>query len=190
MSRSAILYDTQLTITAIDPDGKKFDRGASLLCPPPLPPTHAHVLPVSRIVASSPTDSTRILLDVAVDIYPLTVGQSLNFKLADSLAPDGQEEDAREAWRREGPSLADEAAYVMYGKVSAGSEWMRRAIGRADPRRGGGQAEGSARDVCEGERAQRETGPLVSWRLRATTTHAARLQCLRAWHGCSCSSLA
>ena len=32
MSRSAILYDTQLTITAIDPDGKKFDRGASLLC--------------------------------------------------------------------------------------------------------------------------------------------------------------
>ncbi|PWN97680.1 RNA polymerase [Tilletiopsis washingtonensis] len=109
MSRSAILYDTQLTITAIDPDGKKFDR-------------------VSRIVASSPTDSTRILLDVAVDIYPLTVGQSLNFKLADSLAPDGQEEDAREAWRREGPSLADEAAYVMYGKVYKYDETTSRVV--------------------------------------------------------------
>lgn len=101
----------------------------SLPCSPA--PHHA----VSRIVASSSSDGAKVQLDVATNIYPLEAGQTLSFKLASSLdhsaAPNEgtaqeQQEQAKEAWRLDGPSLADEAGYVMYGKVSCAG---REALG-------------------------------------------------------------
>ncbi|PWN40178.1 RNA polymerase [Ceraceosorus guamensis] len=103
---SPILYEVGLAIKNIDPDGKKFDR-------------------VSRIVLECPTDSSiKVLLDVAVDLYPLQIGRSINMKLTNSLDRGAGRMDEvslaernKDAWRLNGPSLADEADYVMHGKI-------------------------------------------------------------------------
>ena len=58
------LFDSQFTVTQIDPDGKKFDRGTLLLT-------------VSRVIAHSSTLDMTLSLDIATDIYPVHVGQQL-----------------------------------------------------------------------------------------------------------------
>ena len=78
--------------------------------------------PVSRIVGHSSSLDMNLSLDVAVDIYPVTVAQNLTVQIASSLgrtAGDGEGGDNdRDAWRLEGGGgLADEFDYVMYGKV-------------------------------------------------------------------------
>lgn len=78
---------------------------------------------VSRIVGHSSSLDMNLSLDVAVDIYPVTVAQNLTVQIASSLgrtAGDGEGGDNdRDAWRLEGGGgLADEFDYVMYGKVS------------------------------------------------------------------------
>jgi DNA-directed RNA polymerase I, II, and III subunit RPABC3 len=65
----------------------------------------------------------KLSLDIAVDIYPVSVAQNLTLQIASSLgrsAGDGEGGDNdRDAWRLEGGGgLADEFDYVMYGKVS------------------------------------------------------------------------
>ncbi|KAK0546103.1 DNA-directed RNA polymerases I, II, and III subunit RPABC3 [Tilletia horrida] len=117
------LFDTSFTVTAIDPDGKKFDR-------------------VSRIIAHSSGHDMNLSLDVATDIYPISVNQTLSFQLAASLqrtataagrttggtvdadaemegAGAGASVQEREPWRMDAGNagIADDFDYVMYGKV-------------------------------------------------------------------------
>ncbi|WFD34901.1 DNA-directed RNA polymerases I, II, and III subunit RPABC3 [Malassezia cuniculi] len=97
------LFDTQFNVTQIDPDGKKFDR-------------------VSRIIAHSPTLDMTLSVDIATDIYPVTVGQQLTFQLVSSLHRQkaGDEASDRESWRLDQPGaqgIAEEYDYVMYGKI-------------------------------------------------------------------------
>lgn len=96
-----LLLDDVFEITAVDPDGKKFDR-------------------VSRIQAKSDNFGMRLLLDVNVEIYPLQLGQKFTLALAQSLSldPENGPLDADVAWRADaGPSLADKYEYVMFGRV-------------------------------------------------------------------------
>jgi len=93
------LLDDVFSVSAVDPDGKKFDR-------------------VSRIVATSENYGMRMLLDVNVELYPMTVGQKYSLVLTPSIALDGKPLDPEEAWRPSaGPTLADKYEYVMYGRV-------------------------------------------------------------------------
>lgn len=103
------LFDSQFTVTQIDPDGKKFDRGTLLLT-------------VSRVIAHSSTLDMTLSLDIATDIYPVHVGQQLTFQLTSSLHRQKTSDDTadRESWRLEQPGaqgIAEEYDYVMYGKV-------------------------------------------------------------------------
>lgn len=96
-----LLLDDVFEITAVDPDGKKFDR-------------------VSRIQAKSDNFDMRLLLDVNVEIYPLQTTQKFTLALAKSLSldPTNNPLDADVAWRPDaGPSLADKYEYVMFGRV-------------------------------------------------------------------------
>ncbi|PWN35263.1 RNA polymerase [Meira miltonrushii] len=94
----SILFDSQFTVKAIDPDGKKFDR-------------------VSRIVAHSSSLSMDMSIDIATDIYPVSANQNLTVVIASTLGRGDSTEDS-EAWRIDKASgLADEYDYVMYGKV-------------------------------------------------------------------------
>ncbi|WFD24747.1 DNA-directed RNA polymerases I, II, and III subunit RPABC3 [Malassezia equina] len=99
------LFDTQFVIKEIDPDGKKFDR-------------------VSRVQAHSPTLDMMLSIDIATDIYPVHVGQSLALQLVSSLRREKADADAdaaadRDAWRLDADdtSLAKDFDYVMYGKI-------------------------------------------------------------------------
>jgi len=82
--------------------------------------THA----VSRIIAHSPTLDMTLSIDIATDIYPVHVGQSLAFQLVSSLRREKADAEAdaaadRDAWRLDADdtSLAKDFDYVMYGKV-------------------------------------------------------------------------
>ncbi|KAI0274820.1 RNA polymerase [Gloeopeniophorella convolvens] len=108
---SNIIFDDIFTIEAIDKDGKKFDR-------------------VSRLAAKSRNYGMDLTLDYNVELFPLSVGQSVALALASSLArgpagsqgADGVEEEERDrdVWRPDGKGrrgLEDDYDYVMYGKV-------------------------------------------------------------------------
>lgn len=72
---------------------------------------------VSRIVARSSSLEMDLLLDVAVDIYPIHAGQNLTVQIVSSLGGPNADAD-KEAWRMDGGGgLADEFDYVMHGKV-------------------------------------------------------------------------
>lgn len=95
------LLDDIFEITAVDPDGKKFDK-------------------VSRIQARSDNYDMLVLLDVNFELYPLQKGQKFTLVLTKSITLDstGAPMDADEAWRPSaGPTLADKYEYVMYGRV-------------------------------------------------------------------------
>lgn len=90
--------DDVFEITAVDPDGKKFDR-------------------VSRIQAKSDNYDMALLLDVNVELYALQKAQKFTFVLTKSIALDASV-GADAAWRSDaGPTLADKYEYVMYGRV-------------------------------------------------------------------------
>ena len=97
MSESALLFEDIFSITGLDPDGKKFDK-------------------VSRIVAHSEQFDMDVLLDVNIDIYPLSKKEKFTLALASTLSLDGAPDDGTfDQSRRK--SLADKYEYVMYGKV-------------------------------------------------------------------------
>ncbi|PJF19637.1 hypothetical protein PSACC_00555 [Paramicrosporidium saccamoebae] len=92
------LLDDVFEITAVDPDGKKFDR-------------------VSRIQAKSDNYDMSLLLDVNVELYALQKAQKFTLVLTKSIALDASV-GADAAWRSDaGPTLADKYEYVMYGRV-------------------------------------------------------------------------
>ncbi|KAI0936227.1 hypothetical protein AcV5_004418 [Taiwanofungus camphoratus] len=111
---SNIVFDDIFTISAIDKEGKKFDR-------------------VSRLYAHSKNYDMDLTLDYNVELYPLQKDQSFALALASSLArgPPGaaggaadEDEKDRDVWRPDGKGrrgLEEDYDYVMYGKVSAPS---------------------------------------------------------------------
>lgn len=94
-----LILEDLFKISAIDPDGKKFDR-------------------VSRIKATGENLDMEMLLDVSIEVYPLKVGERLNLALAKTLSLDGTPSDEG-SYRPDlvGPSLADNYEYVMYGRL-------------------------------------------------------------------------
>ena len=97
--RQLLLLEDLFKITAVDPDGKKFDR-------------------VSRIKATGENLGMDLILDVNIEIYPLALGERLNIALAKTLNLDGTASDEG-SYRPDaaGPSLADSYDYVMYGRL-------------------------------------------------------------------------
>lgn len=95
------LLDDVFEISAVDPDGKKFDR-------------------VSRIQAKSDNFDMSLLLDINIELYPIHKGQKFTLALTKSIAVDasGAPVGADAAWRLEaGSTIADKYEYVMYGRV-------------------------------------------------------------------------
>ncbi|KAI0079604.1 RNA polymerase [Panus rudis PR-1116 ss-1] len=108
---SNIIFDDIFTISAVDKEGKKFDR-------------------VSRLYAHSKNYDMDLTLDYNVELYPLQEGQSFALALASSLAKNPgaggtggiteEEDKERDVWRPDGKGkrgLEEDYEYVMYGKV-------------------------------------------------------------------------
>lgn len=96
-----LLFEDIFTVTRIDPDGKKFDK-------------------VSRIEARSEQFDMHMLLDVNIDVYPVSVGEKFTVALAPTLSLDGTPDTGYFTGARK--SLADKYEYVMYGKLYKISE--------------------------------------------------------------------
>ncbi|CAK5265293.1 unnamed protein product [Mycena citricolor] len=109
VSSSAVFSDI-FTISAIDKEGKKFDR-------------------VSRLYAHSKSYDMDLTLDYNIELYPLQKDQTFTLTLASSLAkeqangaaPEPTDDDKdRDVWRPDGKGrrgLEEDYDYVMYGKV-------------------------------------------------------------------------
>ncbi|KAH8120296.1 RNA polymerase I [Phellopilus nigrolimitatus] len=107
---SNVVLDDLFTISAIDKDGKKFDR-------------------VSRLFAHSSNYDMDVTLDYNVELYSLKNGESFSLVLASSLVRsskdgagvDGADEDKdTHIWRPDGKGrrgLEEDYEYVMYGRV-------------------------------------------------------------------------
>ncbi|TFK30597.1 RNA polymerase [Coprinopsis marcescibilis] len=103
---SNILFDDIFTISAIDKEGKKFDR-------------------VSRLYAHSKNYDMDLTLDYNIELFPLKENQSFALALASSLMRGGtkgdteEDEKEHEVWRPDSKrrGLDDDYDYVMYGKV-------------------------------------------------------------------------
>ncbi|THH11110.1 hypothetical protein EW145_g856 [Phellinidium pouzarii] len=109
---SNVVFDDLFTISAIDKDGKKFDR-------------------VSRLFAHSSNYNMDLTLDYNVELYPFNNGENFSLVLASSLVrgnegsttngTDGVDEDKdTHIWRPDGKGrkgLEEDYEYVMYGKV-------------------------------------------------------------------------
>ncbi|KAI0726417.1 RNA polymerase [Fomitopsis betulina] len=103
---SNIVFDDIFTISAIDKEGKKFDR-------------------VSRLYAHSKNYDMDLTLDYNVELYPLQADQSFALALSSSLArgpntAGDEDEKDRDVWRPDGKGrrgLEEDYEYVMYGKV-------------------------------------------------------------------------
>lgn len=99
---SDFIIDDIFSITAVDPDGKKFDR-------------------VSRIVGQGHNHGIKMLLDVNVEMYPISQTNKYEIALTHSISLDGdQEMSSGSSWNSRQasmPSLADKYEYVMYGRV-------------------------------------------------------------------------
>lgn len=94
----AQLFDEHFTITTLN--AEKYER-------------------VGRIGCTSSDSSISMLLDINTEIYPVSVGETIQVCLASSLSLDGSKDDAR-GWREVGRSettLADMFDYVCHGKV-------------------------------------------------------------------------
>ncbi|KAJ7783441.1 hypothetical protein DFH07DRAFT_873331, partial [Mycena maculata] len=112
---SSIIFDDIFTISAIDKEGKRFDR-------------------VSRLYARSKNYDMELTLDYNIELFPLQQDESFAMALASSLArggpqagtlgADGAADDSddkdRDVWRPDGKGrrgLEEDYEYVMYGKV-------------------------------------------------------------------------
>ncbi|KAF5336851.1 hypothetical protein D9611_003324 [Ephemerocybe angulata] len=106
---SSLLFDDIFTISAIDKEGKKFDR-------------------VSRLYAHSKNYDMDLTLDYNIELFPLESGQSFALALSSTLQRGGAskvdggdgEDKEQDVWRPDGKGrrgLEDDYDYVMYGKV-------------------------------------------------------------------------
>jgi DNA-directed RNA polymerase I, II, and III subunit RPABC3 len=133
---SSIVFDDIFTITAIDKDGKKFDRGTSVQC---LRTQRCYAdncllfvkpILVSRLFAHSLNYDMDLTLDYNIELYPLKQSEKFSLALASSLHRggasgagdvDGDDDKDQYIWRPDGKGrrgLEEDYEYVMYGKVS------------------------------------------------------------------------
>jgi DNA-directed RNA polymerase I, II, and III subunit RPABC3 len=103
MSNSAkvTLFEDIFEVTALNPDGKKFDT-------------------VNRIAATGTTYECDLLLDVNCQIYSIKDGQKISLVLASTLNLDGSPDDHfsySSNVNGADPSLADDYDYVMHGRI-------------------------------------------------------------------------
>lgn len=98
-----LLFEDIFTLTALDPDGKKFDK-------------------VSRIEARSEQFDMYMQLDINTEIYPLHVGEKFTMVLAPTLSLDGTPDSGYFTQGGGRKSLADKFEYVMHGKLYKISE--------------------------------------------------------------------
>ncbi|PNP41275.1 hypothetical protein TGAM01_v209856 [Trichoderma gamsii] len=100
-SGDATLFEEGFTVTGYDQ--KKYDR-------------------VARISCTSLDSQTLMELDINIELFPCTEGDTLHVVLTTTLSPDGSKEDDK-GWRDVGKSgdapatLADLYDYVCYGKI-------------------------------------------------------------------------
>lgn len=120
---SHIVFDDIFTISDIDKEGKKFDRGAHTHNPPLI--YSSMCAAVSRLYARSKNYEMELTLDYNVELFPLKKDQSFALALATSLSrgPVAADDDAEEknVWRPDGKGqrgLEEDYDYVMYGKAS------------------------------------------------------------------------
>ena len=67
-----VLFEDVFDVKEIDPDGKKFDR-------------------VSRIFGDSDSYKMDLILDVAVNLYPMKLSDKFRLVLTDTLQTDGSQ---------------------------------------------------------------------------------------------------
>ncbi len=97
--KQLLLVEDLFHVSAIDPDGKKFDR-------------------VSRIKATGENLGMDLTLDVNCELYPIRVNDRLTVALSKTLNLDGSpSDDASYCPSPNVPSLADGFEYVMYGRL-------------------------------------------------------------------------
>lgn len=124
---SSLLFDDIFTISAIDKEGKKFDRGTALALRLFLSESSPFIT-VSRLYAHSKNYDMDLTLDYNIELFPLEAGQSFALALSSTLQrggaskADGADEEDKEqdVWRPDGKGrrgLEDDYDYVMYGKV-------------------------------------------------------------------------
>lgn len=100
-SGDATLFEDAFTVT--DYDQSKYDR-------------------VARISCTSSDSQTVLVLDINIELFPTTVGETLHVVLTTTLSPDGSKEEEK-GWRDVGKggdapaTIADLYDYVCYGKI-------------------------------------------------------------------------
>ncbi|KAI0391997.1 DNA-directed RNA polymerases and 3 polypeptide [Xylariaceae sp. FL0594] len=100
-SGDAQLFEDAFTITEYDQS--KYDR-------------------VARITANSADNSTTLMLDINIELFPCHVGETLQVVLATTLSLDGSRDEVQErGWRdvrrAADSTLADMYDYVCHGKI-------------------------------------------------------------------------
>jgi DNA-directed RNA polymerase I, II, and III subunit RPABC3 len=99
-SAKVTLFEDIFEITALNPDGYKFER-------------------VNRIQATGTTFECDLLLDINCEIYKLAETEKFTLVLASTLHLDGSPADhySYVPQNHAEPSLADHYEYVMHGRV-------------------------------------------------------------------------
>ena len=99
MESSAVtLFEDIFEVTALNPDGYKFDR-------------------VNRIQGTGTTFECDLLLDINCEIYNLKEYEKFTLVLASTLHLDGSPADHFSYTTSNEPTLADNYEYVMHGRV-------------------------------------------------------------------------
>lgn len=134
----SVLFEDIFDVKTLNPDGKKFDRGAwrpgGRLRPPPpavsaraltvpLPPCHAAACSpppppppaVTRCVCKGVSYEMDMVLDVNTEVYPVREGDRYSCAIASTLSLDGKP-DSGEYDPSGQPSLLDRFEYAMYGR--------------------------------------------------------------------------
>jgi DNA-directed RNA polymerase I, II, and III subunit RPABC3 len=97
-SAKVTLFEDIFEVTALNPDGYKFDR-------------------VNRLQALGTTFECDLLLDINCEIYSLKEGDKFTLVLASTLHLDGSPADHFSYTVNSEPTLADNYEYVMHGRV-------------------------------------------------------------------------
>jgi|UniRef100_A0A7S2U8S9 DNA-directed RNA polymerase I, II, and III subunit RPABC3 len=101
MSSSArvTLFEDIFEVTALNPEGKKFER-------------------VNRLAATGTTFECDLLLDINCEIYKVLEGDKMTLVLASTLSLDGSPDDHFSFQPNSTePTLADNYDYVMHGRI-------------------------------------------------------------------------
>lgn len=98
-SAKVTLFEDIFEVTALNPDGKKFER-------------------VNRLAATGTTFECDLLLDIHSQIYNVLDGEKITLVLASTLHLDGSPADhfSFDPNSTE-PTLADNYEYVMHGRI-------------------------------------------------------------------------